>query len=409
MNKIEVDVAVLGGGVMGLWLADQLRRLEYSVALFETGKLGAGQTGHSHVYIHRGHLYNDAKLLSELGGVWRDWEHYLTETQRGRSVRRFDVEGRFVFFEANTAQDKENLWSGFDLEYEDERVPAWASGAKKCFLTKEACLDATSLTGALMGDGEHTRKIGHLVDITIQSDRVTSVTVEADDGRQLHVKPGFLAVCSGQGNQQVIDRLREDSAVDVDKAFKQGVRYSYMLTVERDTLPWFAGVCPDRGGLFIVSRGSQDGVVWLVSDSKSYPGPNNESDWLGQVLPKLSSANAGLEAEKERIRWGIYEGPKAEATTAGVNQGFGVESFGTTNLAFVWPSKLTLAPKVSDYLISDRIAPVMSSNTRRRPPCSAQPAWRNFSRQPDIADERWTGTPRMDWTSFKKQHTIKAW
>ena len=44
---LEVDVAVLGGGIAGLTAASLLKEAGKSVAVIEAGRIGTGVTGHT--------------------------------------------------------------------------------------------------------------------------------------------------------------------------------------------------------------------------------------------------------------------------------------------------------------------------------------------------------------------------
>jgi glycerol-3-phosphate dehydrogenase len=60
---LQVDVAILGGGIAGLWLLARLRQAGYSTLLLESQALGAGQTIASQGIIHGGLKYAiDLKL-----------------------------------------------------------------------------------------------------------------------------------------------------------------------------------------------------------------------------------------------------------------------------------------------------------------------------------------------------------
>src|SRR5438093_256738 len=58
------DVIIFGGGIAGLWLANGLTRLHYSVILIEKDGLGAGQTLASQGMIHGGQKYLLKGLLT---------------------------------------------------------------------------------------------------------------------------------------------------------------------------------------------------------------------------------------------------------------------------------------------------------------------------------------------------------
>ena len=78
ITTAEVDIAIFGGGVAGLWLLNRLRALGYSVLLFETDSLGGGQTMKSQGIIHGGMKYalqgvftNDAKAMLDMPVRWQ--------------------------------------------------------------------------------------------------------------------------------------------------------------------------------------------------------------------------------------------------------------------------------------------------------------------------------------------------
>jgi len=73
------DVAILGGGIAGLWALDRLRHAGYAAVLLERGQLGGGQTLASQGIIHSGLKYNipgfeDQALpfLADMPQRWRD-------------------------------------------------------------------------------------------------------------------------------------------------------------------------------------------------------------------------------------------------------------------------------------------------------------------------------------------------
>ena len=57
MDKIDVDVAIVGGGIAGLWIANLLLRRGINVALCEADAVGGSQTGAAQGIIHSGAKY----------------------------------------------------------------------------------------------------------------------------------------------------------------------------------------------------------------------------------------------------------------------------------------------------------------------------------------------------------------
>ncbi|HXH03094.1 MAG TPA: FAD-dependent oxidoreductase [Candidatus Competibacteraceae bacterium] len=76
--RLAVDVAIVGGGVAGLWLLARLRDMGYAAVLVEAVALGAGQTIRSQGIIHggtkyalHGRLSGAARTIAAMPALWR--------------------------------------------------------------------------------------------------------------------------------------------------------------------------------------------------------------------------------------------------------------------------------------------------------------------------------------------------
>jgi len=79
IQTVETDIAILGGGVAGLWLLNRLRQEGYSAILLESGTLGGEQTHKSQGILHggmkyalQGSLTASSKGVAEAPALWRD-------------------------------------------------------------------------------------------------------------------------------------------------------------------------------------------------------------------------------------------------------------------------------------------------------------------------------------------------
>jgi glycine/D-amino acid oxidase-like deaminating enzyme len=75
---LHIDIAIIGGGIAGLWALNQLRSRGYSAVLFEQEALGSYQTIGSQGMIHGGIKYalagvwsDDAEAISAMPARWR--------------------------------------------------------------------------------------------------------------------------------------------------------------------------------------------------------------------------------------------------------------------------------------------------------------------------------------------------
>ncbi|WP_428623403.1 FAD-dependent oxidoreductase [Sedimenticola sp.] len=77
-GSLQIDIAILGGGIAGLWTAASLTRQGYSVVLIESKAIGGVQTVASQGIIHGGTKYallgnlnESARAIAEMPGIWR--------------------------------------------------------------------------------------------------------------------------------------------------------------------------------------------------------------------------------------------------------------------------------------------------------------------------------------------------
>lgn len=78
-HSVDIDVAIIGGGIAGLWLLSKLRSRGYAALLIEGARLGQGQTILSQGLIHGGAGYvlsqgeaGVMRAVSDMPALWRD-------------------------------------------------------------------------------------------------------------------------------------------------------------------------------------------------------------------------------------------------------------------------------------------------------------------------------------------------
>ena len=78
-NTIQTDIAIIGGGIAGLWLLNRLRDQGFCAILFESDAIGAGQTGVAQGIIHGGMKYalqgkitGATEAISDMPTVWKN-------------------------------------------------------------------------------------------------------------------------------------------------------------------------------------------------------------------------------------------------------------------------------------------------------------------------------------------------
>jgi glycine/D-amino acid oxidase-like deaminating enzyme len=411
-NPIELDVLIIGGGVQGLWLLNDLVKAGYSVLLLEKRELGGEQTCHSHVYIHQGHLYDEQRreedLIRRLGDVNALWNNWFAENPPRRGV----TPSYFGYQSEADAQQKRNFWSSLGLASERVDVPPSLVGGAIRVVDRspENCLDGNWLVESLTRGLKHLiSRISSVERISVRGHQLTEVEVVMPRGERLVFRPRAMVLTAGAGNQALLQCAARQCRPLVERvAGAQQIRKSFMLVVKgkRPHLEPLTGVFPRLGGLFIASRDLGTETVWLISDNRSGSLAAVEDWlefdprwWLQHVFVALRKLAPKYFLNPEYYEWGVYEAPKAEGKARGsIPHEERIEQFDLANLWVIWPTKLTLAP-----MASLKVKEQIRQEIRIPLPWTAEPeAWTELHMPADVAPERWRKTPLLPWIEFRR-------
>lgn len=411
-STIRNDVLIIGGGVQGLWLLNDLRSEGYSAFLLERRELGGEQTCHSHVYLHKGHLYRETALAKRLTEVNLRWDAWLSRNRPRRGV----LPSYFGFQNPGDAQERTHLWDQAGLTYRLVSQPPALRGGKVriTYQSPEICLDGESLVRKLSrGMMPFITRIDEVESVQMESNTGTVEQVEARTpaGVRLIFRPQALVLAAGAGNQSLLNLATGGRQPLMGRlSGVQQLRKAYMLIVcgNKGRLKPLTGVF-QMGGLFIVSRQIGEKTVWLVSDDRSSSLFFNEDwmlydgrEWLPRVIASLRQLAPKYFRYPQRLEWGLYEAPKAEGRASGfLPTEERIEQFKLKNLWAVWPTKLTLAPTVSQEVVS-QIRKII-----RRPGSKVSKAWAAAHMAPKVAPERWKKTPLTSWSEFSGCYNIR--
>lgn len=435
---VDVDALIVGGGVAGLFILNDLVAAGYSAALVERTRLGGEQTNHSHLYLHRGHVYTKAALSESLRDAAKLWDEWLAARPADERPGSKPGERTYFGFALDATADEHTVsWDEAGIAYTEVEQPDWPeaiapgrgrgrSVTRRLYETSAVCVTGEWLINELLRDvREDVGKIDDIETIEVnQHGSVASVRARlADDGGTVRFRPRMIVLAAGFGNRRLVDLLKASAksakaskAVRPNATWMQTIRWAHMLVIRgpsRD-LPPLTGIF-DPSRLFIVSRHvSPDETVWIVSDDISPPPKtvfemleNDERVWFPDVWENLQRLAPSIFAKPERLRWGIYSAPKAEVTIRKKRLPDGrmsdgrvpdghVDDLGIPNVRAVWPTKLTLAPAVSRRVVEQ-------VRTELGPPKGFARSWKT-RRDVEIARERWTTTGLLAWDDFKHRH-----
>ncbi|WP_327233990.1 FAD-dependent oxidoreductase [Streptomyces sp. NBC_01317] len=343
------DVVVAGAGMAGILTALGLTARGARVLLVEERRLGGGQSGQSHGYLHRGYAFgpNEPRLPLLFD---RARDHWLALTAGLAPVTAGSV---VSFSNPNALRRAQEHWQASGLPVRPVEPPPWlGDGFISSFRSEEETYDFGPVLRRL---GERTASSG--IDlargsISRTADEPGGVLCELvrPDGLTETIASRAVVVAAGAGAPGILARSGLPPVVRCRKSF---------MLVLRGNLPVISAVFPEREehGLFVAGRtGHEGGTTWLVSDFQSFDSARGAGGqlagwWAHRVLSTLRGV----------VRPGPLAGVRLISGYAAVKSGL-LPSSGTVADEFshdflggravvVSPSKLTLAPLAAESAV----------------------------------------------------------
>jgi glycine/D-amino acid oxidase-like deaminating enzyme len=359
-TRLDIDIAIIGGGIAGLWVLNLLRDRGYSAVLLEHRALGSDQTIGSQGMIHGGVKYaldgtwsEGSQTVSAMPAVWRACLAGTGEV---------DLRGTRVL------SDGYYLWSGSALP---ARLGAFLAG--KLLRGRVQQLAPADYPQALQSPdfGGQVYRLDELVlDVpsllavlsTRQRDAIYAIDWQraalGREGRRAVVDTGDcllaprrLLLTAGAGNEALI------AGLDSTRPAMQRRPLQQVLVRHQCPLPLF-GHCLGGGAsprLSISSHRDQaDRPVWslggdLATGSAGWPVQRlieRAQHELAAVLPWLDLGQcdwATVRLDRAEPRQGKLRRPE---------QAFIGRLDGVDNTLAAWPTKLTLCPALGSALCS---------------------------------------------------------
>lgn len=347
MRTIRVDVAIAGGGIAGLWIANRLLLRGFDVALCDPGRAAGAQTLASQGLIHggikyalRGHADNGFDTLKDMPGRWR---------------RCLAGDGEIDLRGVTTASDACHLWSrealsarlagflasrlvhGRAVRLSPADYPApFAGQSGTLYRLDDFAVDVPSLCRRLSAPlGER------LLDVRVPPDGIL-----ARNGRVTAFRIGDLSVeadrfvlAAGAGNAALADAAGFDAPMQ-RRPLKQVLVHS-----------------PDPEALFVhcvAGLGAEPDLTVSTHPGYHYLGGALAS--AGVRRTEAEQISAAKHALRVSLPWIDWDGRRFEtlsidrAEPARPDGRRPEQAFVATqeNALLVWPVKLALAPDLGD-------------------------------------------------------------
>ncbi len=361
--SVVFDLAIIGGGIAGLWLANRAKSAGYSVALFESADLGGGQTLASQGMIHGGMKYTLTGALTGASEAIADMPRHWRACLCG--------EGDVDLHHTRILSDHFFMWSGDDLGskltsflaskitrgrvepvHPDRRPPLLRHPLfnGSLYRLEDLVIDAHSLVTNLAHNLE-----GHCFQIDwnqaeLQKDDNGQLFLELKNQEQLlHIRAQRFIFTAGKGNAELLAQIGEHQPAMQLRPLQQVMVKHYH--------PFdFYGHClgTDTTPRLTISshRLPDGGHVWYLGGSLAEKGAGMAAEEL-TALAEQELRNLIPWINLQGAEWATLPIERAEPLQPGFarpDNAF-VEQVVNTNLLVGWPTKLTLAPNLANQIL----------------------------------------------------------
>jgi glycerol-3-phosphate dehydrogenase len=390
-NNVKVDIAIIGGGIAGLWLLNSLQAKGYSALLFEKNALGSDQTIASQGMIHGGVKYALSGALSGESEAIVDMPDHWKACLKGEA----DVDLRAT----KVLSEEFYMWSAGKL----------ASKLTTFFATKALRGRIESLKAnnhpAVFANKTFKGSVYKLVDVVLDApslianlqanakDKIFSIDwsqskLESIDGNAKFCVNGINIVAkkiifaAGKGNGDLMAMLKlEQPAMQLRPLRQVVIKHSNNHMLYAHCIGASLSASPR---LTISSHQCIDGkTAWYLGGDLSTDGVALSSEQLiakakteiNKLFPWLDWSDA---------EWATLYVDRAEPQQKGlVKPDNAFAQSASKEVITAWPTKLTLAPsltiEVSKILADDKITPSAAENmqllSQLATPTIAEPCW----------------------------------
>ncbi len=354
---MDVDVAIFGGGVAGLWLLDDLVRHGFHAILIETGKLGQGQTIASQGIIHGGFKYTlqgvwskSAESIADLPDHWRrclngtrqpDLRQTRLRAEQCYLWRTDSWSARLGMFGARLG-----LKVAPQILAKHQRPDVLVGCPGQVAVIDEPVLSPGSLIEAL--SAPHRNRIFRVAPHDgcrfklAQPGSVESLDlIHPENGETLTVHPQNVVFTAGAGNSGL--------RTQVGLSHERMQRRPLHMAVLRGKLPPLNGHCIEGGHtrVTITSDRTADGeTIWQLGGQLAEQGVAlAPHELLQHAAHELSAVLPGIDLSG--VSGTTYRVDRAEGLTDDGKRPDGVQVLKEGNVFTAWPTKLVLAPRLA--------------------------------------------------------------
>ncbi|GAA5315028.1 MAG: FAD-dependent oxidoreductase [Candidatus Pelagadaptatus aseana] len=373
-HTVQLDIAIIGGGIAGLWLLNRLKHEGYDCALFEDKALGSDQSVGSQGMIHGGIKYTLSGALTGASEAIADMPEHWRKCVQGEGD--VDISG------ARILSDHFYMWSSASVT--SKLTTFFASKATRGRVDKVAASDRPAALQNPAFSGQLYKLVDMVLDVPSVVQTLASnahgqtFLLPADQqhwhrdnaghcqlqfnhqGVRVNVSAKQFIFTAGKGNGQILEQLQAQKP-------QMQIRPLQQVMVKHDYPHPFYGHClgaDKTPRLTISSHQAQDGKwVWYLGGSLAEKGVKQTPQQLIQAA-KSELATLMPWIDLSNAQWAALAIDRAEPRQKNLvrpDKAFIGALDSVDNACVAWPTKLSLAPNLAtetaDMLKSKGITP----------------------------------------------------
>lgn len=364
LQETELDLIIIGGGISGLWALNRLSAAGYRCILMEAQALGAGQTLKSQGIIHGGLKYALAGALTgastALESMPARWKACLAgQGEIDLQTVKILSSSQLLWSTGHLSSDMMSFMASKTLRSRVQKLdksnyPTLLQDPKfkgQVYRLEEIVLDVPSLLQTLASPYQDRifKGAAELVFSEHSPNRISHLRVQTEQ-QTVELSSQRYLFTAGAGNELFIHCFKNE-----DLSMQR--RPLHMVLVKwKNTYPYapFFGHCLDKGlnpRITITSHLTRDQeCVWYLGGDIAEEGIHRNSQ------EQIEAAKKELETlfpwiELSSTEWSSFRVDRAEINQPNGKRpdSFSIKS--SENWMMAWPTKLALAPLLSDAIL----------------------------------------------------------
>jgi glycerol-3-phosphate dehydrogenase len=369
---IKTDIAIIGGGIAGLWTLNRLSQEGFNCILIEKDKLGGIQTLASQGMIHGGQKYaifkaKKNKVAESISSMPEIWHNSIYGSDCRSGYRTDYGSGEIDLTSAKVLSKNQYMWSvgkagqaaafiaskslnaKVEIIKNIDNLPEILKkekSIKKIYKMNEAVFDVKSVISALKEKVSDAIYKADLKNVSIEKDRLDFIELKDSKNKAL-LKASCFIFTAGIGNEEAVKFLKLDGKITQKRPLKQIMvkkmpfsLYGHCITVK-----------PKPRITITAHPLKEGGYVWYLGGLVAEYGVDKTDDEaISFAYNEMSDVFPSIDWSKRY--WAVKDIDRAEPYN---DKNFlpdnPVIKTPLNNVCIAWPTKMTFAPALASNIL----------------------------------------------------------